>query len=159
MVANFNIFEFRNNTLGKIYFHELDVTSSLKHRRKLKLFLASLFQKEKTAFSRVDIIFCSDPYLLNLNKGFLDHHYFTDTLSFVLSAPGEPVAGELYLSIDSIKGNTTRYLVAYQEELVRVIIHSCLHLCGYLDKPATNNTKMIKRQEAYLKRWNVSRET
>lgn len=145
--------------MSKIYFHELDVTSSLKHRRKLKLFLTSLFQNEKTAFTRVDIIFCSDPYLLSLNKGFLDHHYFTDTLSFVLSAAGEPVAGEVYLSIDSIKGNASRFRVTYQEELVRVIIHSCLHLCGYLDKPASNHAKMVIRQEAYLQQWNVSRET
>ena len=129
------------------------------YRRTLKKFLFLIFNNEHTQIKRVDIIFCSDDYLLSLNKEFLNHNYYTDTLSFILSDSREPIIAELYLSIDRIQANSKTYRSIYQQELVRVIIHSCLHLCGYLDKPEENNKIMIRKQESYLKSWFVSRET
>jgi probable rRNA maturation factor len=145
--------------LGKIHFHEHETRSKLLHRRALKQFLLSLFDTEGRVIDRVDIIFCSNEYLLTLNKGFLNHDYFTDTLSFILSGKKDPVIGELYISVDMINSNSAMYKVKYQDELLRVIIHSCLHLCGYVDKPAKKYREMISRQESWLKRWCVSRET
>lgn len=145
--------------MGKIHFYEQATRSKLLHRRVLKQFLLLLFKKENTAIDQVDIIFCTDDYLLSLNRSFLDHNFFTDTLTFVLSEPSDPVSGELYISVDRVRFNASTYEVKYQDELVRVIIHSCLHLCGYEDKPKLNNQEMVIQQEKYLKRWNVSRET
>ena len=125
----------------------------------MKKFLLALFEKERKRVNRVDIIFCTDKYLLSLNKSFLNHHYKTDTLSFLLSEPEQPIVGELYLSIDRIKVNAKELNIFYQNELLRVIIHSCLHLCGYEDTPKTSAIKMEATQENYLKRWIVSRET
>ena len=145
--------------MKKIYFHELNISSSLLHKRDLKQFLLSVFEKEKKKITRVDIIFCKDKYLLSLNKKFLNHNYNTDTLSFLLSKTKEPIRGELYLSVDRIKVNARVFNIPYQNELLRVVIHSCLHLCGYLDSSKTAAKKMETLQEAYLKKWNVSRET
>jgi len=102
---------------------------------------------------RVDIIFCTDNYLLSLNKEFLKHNYFTDTMSFLLSNLNDPIIGELYLSIDRIRANAKDLKIFYQNELLRVIIHSCLHLCGYLDSPKSRAIKMESIQEEYLKEW------
>jgi probable rRNA maturation factor len=125
----------------------------------LKEFLLSIFRKEGVPVNRVDIIFCTDNYLLSLNVDFLNHNYYTDTLSFILSNPKDPVIGEVYISIERIKSNARDLKISYQNELCRVIIHGCLHLCGYLDKPKKASIKMEKLQEKYLKLFNVSRET
>ena len=145
--------------MNKIYFHELNVKSALVERRPLKEYLLTLFYKENTQVKRVDIIFCNDKYLLSLNRSYLKHDYETDTMSFLLSDPKQPVVGELYLSIDRIKSNALELKIPYHKELLRVIIHSCLHLCGYKDHPKTLAKKMETIQEHYLKQWLVSRET
>ena len=145
--------------MDQIYFHEQNIKSSLLHRRDLKRYLLEVFKKEKKSVERVDVIFCNDEFLLSLNKRFLDHHYNTDTLSFLLSVIRKPIIGELYLSIDRIRDNAKSLNIPYQTELLRVIIHSCLHLCGYDDKSRSARIKMEKLQESYLTQWFVSRET
>jgi rRNA maturation RNase YbeY len=121
--------------------------------------MLTIFKKEKKKINRVDVIFCTDKYLLSLNKSFLNHHYNTDTLSFLLSDVEQPITGELYLSIESIRANAKDLKITYQNELLRVLIHSCLHLCGYEDTPKTSAAYMETKQEKYLKQWIVSRET
>ena len=125
----------------------------------MKKYLLTVFKKEKKQVERVDIIFCKDEFLLPLNKSFLNHHYNTDTLSFLFSEIKQPIRGELYLSIDRIRENAKGLNIPYQTELLRVIVHSCLHLCGYKDMPRTARIKMEKLQESYLVEWFVSRET
>ena len=157
MVVKFNIFEFRNKALDKIYFHDFNTKSLLRNKLLIKKFLVELFKDQNTQIKKVDIIFCTDPYLRSINKKFLHHNYNTDTISFICSY--SPVTGEIYISIDRIKKNSSFFHVSYQEELMRVIIHGCLHLCGLKDKPKSNFLKMNSLQEKYLQNWLVSRET
>jgi rRNA maturation RNase YbeY len=145
--------------LTSIFFTDLDIKSSLLHKRKFKDFIINIFRHENRRLERVDIIFCADAYLLDLNKKFLNHNYYTDTLTFVLSKANEPLLGEVYISIDRIKANSINFSDTYQNELARVVIHGCLHLCGYADKPKKEALLMITRQEKYLTNWFVSRET
>lgn len=145
--------------MNNIYFHDLDIRSKLKNRRKFKIFLSKIFRKERKIISRIDIIFCNDEYLLSLNREFLNHNYFTDTLSFHLSPPEEPITGEIYISVNTVYSNSAILDTSYQNELNRVIIHSCLHLCGYRDKPKSEFAIMEHKQEKYLNNWGVSRET
>lgn len=144
---------------NKIFFHDIGVSASLLRRKDLKDFLLTLFNKEGARLKRVDIIFCTDENLLSLNAEFLNHHYYTDTMSFILSNPEEPIIGEIYISIDRIRSNAKHYKKLYQNELCRVILHGCLHLCGYTDKPKKAADKMEALQEKYLKLFDVSRET
>ncbi|MDB5198507.1 MAG: metalloprotease ybeY [Chitinophagaceae bacterium] len=118
-----------------------------------------MFKKEKKEVDRIDIIFCTDKYLLHLNKKYLNHNYYTDTLTFLLSSSNKSITGEIYISIERIRANAKSLKILPRLELIRVIIHSCLHLCGYLDKPQREFLKMEKIQEAYLQQWGVSRET
>src|SRR5665647_1303851 len=132
---------------NNIFFHEINIRSALLHRKDLKKFLISIFKKEGVEIKEIDIIFCTDEYLLSLNIGFLNHNYYTDTLSFILSNPEDPVIGDIYISIDRIRSNARDFKISYQNELCRVIIHSCLHLCGYSDKPKKASIKMAALQE------------
>ncbi len=145
--------------MRKIYFHEINVKSSLLFKRELIKHLHLVFEKEKVNINRVDIIFCSDDYLFTLNSNFLNHDYYTDTLSFILSDAGKPVKGEVYISVNRVIDNAKNFQTAYQTELVRLIIHSCLHLCGYLDKPKSAATRMGIQQEKYLAAFLVPRGT
>jgi rRNA maturation RNase YbeY len=80
-------------------------------------------------------------------------------MTFVLSDLEDPIVGEVYISIDRIKENSKEMKISYKTELIRVIIHSILHLCGYLDKPKSAAIKMHKTQEQYLRLCPVSRGT
>ena len=146
-------------SLKKINFRELYIRSSLFERRALKKFLISIFDKELHGVETINIIFCTDVYLHSLNKRFLNHDYYTDTLSFLLSTPLTPIVGDIYISVDRVSENAKNLNILYKTELLRVIIHSCLHLCGYTDKPKKAFNKMYRVQEMYLKEWFVSRET
>lgn len=99
----------------------------------------------------INIIFCTDEALLAINRNFLQHDYFTDIITFPLSAKGEPVNAELYISIDRVKDNAKQGAVSFWEELHRVIFHGCLHLTGYNDKSSQQIKKMREREDHYLR--------
>jgi rRNA maturation RNase YbeY len=114
-------------------------------------------------FERVDYIFCSDNYLLRLNKNFLRRDYFTDILSFELNEQFEPLTGEIYISIDRVLENSRLYKTGFKNEILRVIFHGTLHLCGYKDKRPQDVKIMRQKEDLYLDRFkdyiSVSRET
>ena len=136
----------------KIHFHFIQGGFGLAGRKNLKEFLVGLFKKEKTALSRLDYIFCSDKFLLRLNQEFLDHSDFTDILTFPLSAPGEPVTAEIYISIPRVRENAVQFRSRFGRELKRVIIHGALHLCGFQDKSRPQASRMREREDYYLQK-------
>lgn len=142
-----------------ISFHFITNSSVLKHRRKLKYYLSSLFKKEQTPVSKLDYIFCSDAYLLTLNLNFLKHNTFTDIITFPLSDKHEPVIAEIYISIDRVKENAIAFQTTQAKELHRVIFHGALHLCGYKDKTKAQKQIMREKEDFYLASYFVSRET
>ena len=143
--------------MKKINFYEFDTVSKLLDKILLKKYLDDLFKKEEKDYETISIIFCSDEYLFDLNQKFLKHSYYTDTMTFILN--NKPITGEIYISIDRVKENSRELGIKYQNELIRVIIHSCLHLCGYTDRLKGESVKMMSVQEKYLNGWLVSRET
>ena len=145
--------------MGSIFFNQINTRTTFLKKRKFKQFLYGIFDNECVLIKRIDIIFCSDKFLISLNKDFLLHDFYTDTLTFILSDINKHVTGEVYISIDRIKENSEKYKEEYQTELARVIIHGCLHLCGYVDKPKKNAKSLQLIQEKYVKTWIVSRET
>ena len=93
------------------------------------------------ALASLQFIFCSDDFLLDINKQYLKHNYYTDIITFNLGA--DVIEGEIYISIDRVKENAANYNTSFKRELHRVIFHGVLHLCGYKDK--LNEEKMIMR--------------
>ena len=134
------------------FYFEKSVT--LNQRNQLKTFIASIFKKEKKSAKRISYIFCSDEYLLNINRQFLKHDYYTDIITFDLTnSPADPKIAEIYISIDRVKDNARLQGVHIRQELHRVIIHGALHLCGYKDKVKLDVKAMRAREDFYLNKF------
>jgi probable rRNA maturation factor len=143
----------KSKSRGKVRFHSADATVKFHQKTRLKKFVADLFKKEGTEMESLDYIFCSDDYLLGINKQFLQHNYHTDIITFPLSGKGDPVIGEVYMSIDRIRDNAKEYEVNFIQEFLRVVFHGALHLCGYKDKSASDIKKMRSKEDEYLVEW------
>jgi rRNA maturation RNase YbeY len=133
-----------------IQFHFL-LPVSFTQRTLAKEVIRDLFKKEKTKLEQLQYIFCSDDYLLEINKQHLNHNYYTDIITFDLSDKPNAVTGEIYISIDRVKDNAKTYKVPFKQELLRVIFHGALHLCGYKDKTEKDQAMMRKAEDKYLR--------
>lgn len=133
----------------KFIFSEAKIT--LPERRRLKGFIEGLLRANRKKLRTLTYIFCSDPFLLEINKQFLKHDYYTDIITFNLAAPGEEIEGEIYISVDSVKDNAKNLSVSIQEELHRVVFHGALHLCGYKDNAPEEKKRMRAAEEKCIK--------
>lgn len=125
----------------------------LQNRTQLKQFITSIFKSEGKKLESLNYIFCSDEFLLNMNRESLNHDYYTDIITFDLSEPGAPTSGEIYISIDRVRDNAKQLSVSIKEELHRVIFHGALHLCGYKDKSPKDIKAMRAVEDKYLARY------
>ncbi len=141
-----------SSTESKIYFF-FQTPVNLRQRTRLKKFLETLFKREKKSLQGLNYIFCTDQELLAINRQYLKHDYYTDIITFELSAKGMPVEGEVYISVDRIKDNASSLLEPAYKELHRVIFHGALHLCGYKDKTPDQKKKMRSLEDLYLKNY------
>lgn len=91
--------------------------------------VASLHQKE---VGDLTYIFCTDEKILEINNQYLQHDYYTDIITFDYSEE-DVISGDIFISLDTVKSNSEKYNTEYKEELLRVIIHGVLHLCGFSD--------------------------
>lgn len=139
-----------------VNFHFVEIKTTLPPRRILKEFLVELFATENIPLSQLNYIFCNDPYLRDINVRFLNHDYNTDIITFPLSANGDPVMGEIYISIDTVRDNALRFKTSFQEELLRVIFHGALHLCGFKDKTDKEQQLMSQKEDFYLEKWKLN---
>lgn len=126
---------------------------TLKKRSALKSFIVSLFKAEGKRLQSLNYIFCSDEYLLNINRTSLNHDYYTDIITFDISETKDLIDGEIYISVDRVKDNALSLSLTIQEELHRVIFHGALHLCGYKDKTAKDIRAMRETEDKYLKKY------
>jgi probable rRNA maturation factor len=133
----------------KVRFH-FKTACTLKHRRKLKSFLASLFKKQGKPLTALDYIFCTDNELLEINREFLKHDFYTDIITFDLTE-GIGITGEVYISTERVKDNARSFETTFEKELLRVIFHGALHLCGYKDKSKAEISEMRQMEERLLK--------
>jgi probable rRNA maturation factor len=134
-----------------IQFFFTDQNITLAHRTQLKIFIKSIFKKEKVSASSLTYVFCSDEYLLGINKQFLQHDYYTDIITFDLSSTKGIIEGEVYISLDRVRDNADQLGQTIKNELHRVIFHGALHLCGYKDKKPADEKAMRVAEEKYLK--------
>jgi probable rRNA maturation factor len=137
-----------NKQSPQVQFHFLQ-PASFTNRTLVKEVIKDLFKKEKTRLANLTYIFCSDEYLLDINRQYLNHNYYTDIITFDLSEDHQ-VTGEIYISIDRVKDNAREFKTSFQKELLRVIFHGALHLCGYKDKSDKEQTLMRKAEDKYL---------
>jgi rRNA maturation RNase YbeY len=131
----------------------------LNRKKEIKNALSYLFKSEKKKLISLNFIFCSDKFLLKINQQFLNHDFLTDVITFDLSQNESEIEGEIYVSIDMVRENAKRLNLKASEELLRVIFHGALHLCGYKDKNFKQRAEMRKKENQMLRFLNVSRET
>lgn len=81
----------------------------------------------------VNYIFCNDKRILEVNREYLQHDYYTDIITFDYTE-GNTISGDIFISLDTVKTNSEQFATPYDEELHRIIIHGILHLCGVNDK-------------------------
>ena len=97
----------------------------------------------------VNYMFCDDPTILDYNRRFLGHDYFTDVITFD-DDEGETINGDIIISLDTVKSNSEELGVSYEEEFDRVVIHGILHLCGINDKGPGEREIMEAAENAAL---------
>lgn len=133
-----------------VTFHEL-IKTKLSNRRMLKSYIPTIFSSEDKILGSLSIIFCSDEYLLVMNRQHLNHDFYTDIITFDLSeSKNPPIIGELYISVDRVRDNASKNDASFSNELLRVIFHGALHLCGYGDKKKKEIELMRSKEDEYL---------
>ncbi|MBN9295289.1 MAG: rRNA maturation RNase YbeY [Flavobacteriia bacterium] len=95
--------------------------------------ISQIVSRETKSLGDLTYIFCDDEYILDVNRQYLDHDYYTDIITFDYSEGGV-VSGDLFISLDTVRSNSELFSTPFLQELHRVIIHGVLHLCGYKDK-------------------------
>ena len=110
--------------------------------------LSIVCQKEGEELGDLNLIFCSDEYLLEMNKQHLKHDYYTDIITFDYT--DEVVSGDLFISVDRVNDNAIQNNTTPKNELLRVVVHGVLHLLGYGDKTVEETKKMRSLENKYL---------
>jgi rRNA maturation RNase YbeY len=126
-------------------------------KKELKEAVKDLTQQEGKTLKDLSLVFTDDDYLLEVNKQYLNHDYFTDVITFDYSSFPE-VSGDVMISLDRVKDNAATLNQSFELEFYRVVFHGVLHLCGYKDKTDADAAVMRTKEDFYINRF-VSRET
>ena len=123
---------------------------SIPNKKKIRVLIKQLCLSEKKDLSFLNLIFCSDEYLLEINKKHLNHDYFTDVITFDFSEDNKKIEGDVYISVDRVADNAIKHKQEKDSELIRTIIHGTLHLFGYKDKTKKEKEIMTSKENKYL---------
>jgi probable rRNA maturation factor len=133
---------------GIIFRVDENIDFSLNNESEIKKWIIKILKKENKQAGNISFLFCTDKYLLEINRQFLKHDYYTDIITFDYTEK-ETIEGEIFISIDRVRENALIYKQPLQQELLRTIIHGILHLCGFKDKtPADKKRMRLKENEA-----------
>jgi rRNA maturation RNase YbeY len=134
-----------------IFYHIEDVSSPKFSRRKILNWIKETILNEGKTLGDVSLIFCSDEYLLDVNKKYLNHDYYTDIITFDY-VEDKIISGDIFISSDRVRENANQFNVSFEMELFRIIIHGILHLLGYKDKTKKDKSLMTEKENFYLSR-------
>jgi probable rRNA maturation factor len=137
-----------------IRFYYDGIKFRVRKAREINIFLGRVILEEKKLPGDLNFIFTTDNAILGINREFLNRNHYTDVISFDYSK-GVKLNCEIYISIDTVKRNASVYRVSMNEELIRVMIHGILHLCGYDDSVDAEREKMSTRQESLVKEFKM----
>lgn len=134
-----------------IYFHKEDASIALKKIKVIKCWLEDVVSFYNKEMGVINVVFCSDDFLLKINKDYLNHNYLTDIITFNFCKKNE-ISGDLFISIDRVKDFSKTNKLTFVNELHRVIVHGVLHLCGFNDKSTKEKQKMRKLENFFLEK-------
>ncbi|MFN6944002.1 MAG: rRNA maturation RNase YbeY [Cytophagaceae bacterium] len=133
-----------------IRFFSEDTDFTLKGKDKTRTWVIKVCKEENHSIRDLNIVFCSDKYLLSMNQEYLQHDTFTDIITFDNSENPDQLEGDIFISIDRVRENANKFQTDVSTELLRVIIHGVLHLMGYKDKSEKDKLAMRKKEDACL---------
>lgn len=128
------------------YFDNID---TLEIQPEISSWLENIIIKEGKKLGKIDYIFCDDNQLLQVNKDFLQHDYYTDIITFDY-VKGKTISGDIFVSLPRISDNASSLFKNFEEEFKRVLAHGILHLCGYKDKTEAEQKEMRNKEDFYL---------
>ena len=131
------------------YYNE-DVAIPKFSKRDITKWVKSVIASEGKKTGDISFIFCSDEYLLDVNKRYLDHDYYTDIITFDY-VEDLVISGDIFISVDRITENANTFVVSFSEELYRILIHGILHLLGFKDKEPYEKDIMTENENKYIK--------
>lgn len=134
-----------------VTFFDQDIHFVLKNKFAHREWLKYVADEEKRHIADISIIFCSDDYLLDINRKYLGHDYYTDIITFDY-CESDKLSGDLFISIDTVRSNAEYYSVKFEDELDRVIVHGLLHLVGYDDHNDEQISEMRSKENHYLEK-------
>lgn len=135
--------------MSVMYFSE-DVPFPQLKKRRTSNWIKDVIIYEEKRVGDISFIFCSDNYLLDVNKKYLDHDYFTDIITFDYVEDGQ-INGDIFISIDRVTENSKDFNTTLDNELHRILVHGILHLLGYKDKIEKDKIIMTEKEDYYLK--------
>jgi probable rRNA maturation factor len=138
--------------LRNIHFHTEETDFVLANKTKYKTWLGEIMQEHNYKLRELNYIFCTDEYLLNINREYLDHDYYTDIITFDNSEEEGIIEGDIFVSIDRIKDNAKEFKQEFEKELTRVIAHGLLHLIGFGDKEENEVIEMRKQEDLAIQK-------
>ena len=134
-----------------VSFFSEDIDFKVVNPIKTKKWIKNASFSEGYEVSQLNYIFCSDEYLLEINKQYLDHDYFTDIITFDNSEEDKELEGDIYISVDRVRDNAETFHTDFDSEMRRVLIHGLLHLVGYEDSSEALKTAMRAKEDEYLR--------
>lgn len=134
-----------------IQFASQNILFVLNNKKAIKEWIKKVVVAEKKQVGQINYVFLSDSDLLKLNIEFLNHKTYTDIITFDYNA-GEKVNADIFISVDRVRENASKFQTTFMDELHRVMVHGILHLCGYKDKTKKHRTEMRQREEYWLKK-------
>lgn len=137
-----------------IVYNADDVKMPAFPKRKISSWIKQVAEKYGKRVGDISYIFCSDEKILEVNKEYLQHDYYTDIITFDYSE-NNVISGDIFVSVDTVYTNSEKFAVAYNNELYRVVIHGILHLCGIDDKAPGARSVMEQNENEALEMLNI----
>lgn len=113
------------------------------------IWLKTVIRNENQKPGEINYIFCDDEYMLQINRDYLQHDYYTDIITFDY-VRGKTISGDIFVSLPRISDNASNHSKKFEDELHRVLAHGILHLCGYKDKTVEEEKEMRSKEDFYL---------
>ncbi len=136
-----------------ILFHIHNTNFKISNRRAIKHWINTILNDYNRIPGDINIIFCDPEYLLNINRKYLDHDYYTDVITFPYSDPEEKkINGDIFIDVETVKQNAVKYKQLFFKEILRVIIHGILHLVGENDTTREQSESMKKAEDKALQK-------
>ena len=132
-----------------IFFHVEDTDFKLSYKSKYKNWIKAILSDEGFTLGNLNFIFTSNSYLLQINRRYLNHDYFTDVITFDYN-DGLLVSGDIYISVDQVMINAQEFNTTFNNELARVIIHGVFHLLGHSDSTEKERNEMRAKENGAL---------